>query len=50
MKKEKIQKREIARIQYFIYCPICKQEIKGTKASQVDFNLDLHIKQKHKGK
>lgn len=34
-------------IQYYDYCPYCKQEIKGTSESQVKFNLDLHINNKH---
>lgn len=35
------------RIQYFKRCPLCKQEIKGFSESQVDYNLDVHTRQKH---
>jgi len=51
MKKEiKIKKREVVKIQYFIFCPICNKEIVGTKPSQIEYNLETHIKQKHKEK
>ena len=46
-KKSKIQKREVPRIEYFISCPECNEEIKGGAVSQVDYNLMLHL-QKHK--
>ena len=41
--KQREEKKEVVRIVYFLYCPICDKEIKGTKASQVDYNLKLHI-------
>jgi len=51
MEKQKIKQREIKKkkviIQYYIYCPICNKEIKGTKPTQVDYNLKLHL-DKHK--
>ena len=35
------------RTQYMDKCPICKKEIKGFSESQVKYNLEVHIKQKH---
>ncbi len=35
------------RITYSVECPECKKKIKGTAASQVDWNLSQHIKFKH---
>jgi hypothetical protein len=29
-------------------CPYCARLIKGTSESQLRFNLDLHIRRKHK--
>ena len=43
----KIIKEKIERIRYSEKCPICNKEIKGFSESQVKWNLDLHIKQKH---
>lgn len=34
-------------IQYSDKCNICKKEIKGFSESQVKYNLEVHIKQKH---
>ena len=31
-------------------CPECKKEIVGYSESQVEYNLDIHIKAKHKDK
>ncbi len=47
----KIKKRKIklAKVQYYVYCPICNKEIKGTNASQVSYNLKIHL-DKHKRK
>ena len=50
----KIEKREVEqkpkiKTEYFVDCPICKKEIKGTSKSQVEYNLKLHI-DKHKRK
>jgi len=30
------------------HCPICGKEIVGTAESQIRYNLELHIKQKHR--
>ena len=30
-------------------CPYCKKKITGTKKSQVEYNLKIHIDAKHKG-
>ena len=37
----------IKRIRYSKNCPICKKEMKGFSESQVEYNLGVHIKQKH---
>ena len=42
----KIEK--INRIAYSEECPICKKEIKGGSESALKYNLEIHIKQKHK--
>ena len=52
----KIKKREVPRIQYYVYCPECQKiglpldkcEIKGNSPSQVKYALEVHLKQKHK--
>ncbi len=38
-----IEEREVIKKQFYIYCPICRHEIKGTSANQVDFNLNKHL-------
>ena len=43
MEKQKIKQREVARIQYYLYCPICKKEITGNAANIVEDNLNKHI-------
>ena len=45
--ENKIKKRDLVRIQYFIYCPECNKEISGFSESQVNYALNNHIKQKH---
>lgn len=37
----------LARIQYIDKCPKCKKRIKGTSESQVKYNIETHIRQKH---
>lgn len=41
-------KQEITK--YVDECPFCKKEIVGTSESQIKYNMELHIKQKHKKK
>lgn len=36
------QKEEVKKI-FYVYCPECNREIKGTKESQVKYNLKLHV-------
>jgi len=36
------QKEEIKKV-FYAYCPKCNREIKGTKESQVEYNLKLHM-------
>lgn len=43
----------IERDEYSDACPICKKKgiekiIKGSSESQVEYNMDVHIRQKHK--
>lgn len=44
---KKLRKRKIVKIQYYIYCPICKHEVKGNSSSQVEYNLKIHMERKH---
>lgn len=37
----------IQRVRYSKNCPICKKSIKGFSESQVNYNLKIHIEQKH---
>lgn len=45
MKQRQIKKEEI---EFYKNCPYCKKEIKGNTKNQVEYNLDIHIKAKHK--
>jgi len=38
-----MNQREIVKIQFYVYCPNCNREIKGTSAAQVDYNLKKHL-------
>jgi hypothetical protein len=38
-----IQKREVPRIVYFVYCLYCSREIKGASPLMVEKNLDMHL-------
>ena len=42
-KKIKMRKVEKTKIEYYICCPICDKEIKGSSPNQADWNLDIHI-------
>jgi len=46
----KIKLKEIEEIKNIIIakCPFCDKKIRGTKHSQIEWNLALHIKQKHR--
>lgn len=39
----KIEQKEEVRKVFYVYCPKCDREIKGTKESQVEYNLKLHV-------
>lgn len=39
----------IQRIQFSKECSKCKMLIKGNSESQVEYNLKVHLRQKHKG-
>jgi len=43
MVNNKIKSRDKVVKTYFIYCPECKQEIKGNSASHVEVNLRFHL-------
>ena len=47
MKKFKInlrkEKKEVVRKVFYVYCPLCDREIKGTNPKQVSYNLKLHM-------
>ena len=45
IKTRRITKKEI---EYYIVCKDCGKEIKGSTQGQVQYNLDIHIKAKHK--
>ena len=45
--KPKTMKKEETRIVYYLYCPLCKKEIKGNNPSQIEYALGLHL-EKHK--
>lgn len=44
----KAEKKIIERIVYSKICPKCKKKITGFSESQVEWNLNVHINQKHK--
>jgi len=48
--KNDIMEEEVIKIRYKVFCPKCKKEIIGVSPNQVKYNLDVHIKQKHKDK
>ena len=39
--------KTIERDEYSEKCPHCKKPIRGSSESQVKYNLEVHIKQKH---
>lgn len=41
--KSREEKKELIKKIFYTYCPICNKEIKGTKQSQVEYNLKLHL-------
>jgi len=41
--KNKIKTKDEVRKIFYIECPECKKEIKGTSQSQVEYNLKLHL-------
>jgi len=45
-----MEKRKVTKniTEYYKVCPVCKKEIKGTKKSQVEYNLKIHLEAKHK--
>ena len=50
MKIPKINKREEVKIVRYLYCPLCKKELKGTSNSQLEYNLKLHLEKHEKEK
>lgn len=45
MEQRQVKKEET---EFYINCPHCKKEIKGKTENQVKYNLDIHIRAKHK--
>ena len=45
--KIKLEKVEEKKIILIGKCPFCERKVRGTTHSQLDWNLCLHIKQKH---
>ena len=39
-----IKKRKQTKMTYYVYCPECDKEIKGSTAKQCEANLKQHIK------
>ena len=46
--KIKIKQQEERKIVLIGKCPFCDKKVRGSTHSQVEWNLALHIKQKHK--
>ena len=44
----KIKPQEERKIVLIGKCPFCDKKVRGTTHSQIEWNLALHIKQKHK--
>ncbi len=45
--KIKIKEQEETRKILIGQCPFCERKVRGTTHNQLDWNLSLHIKQKH---
>lgn len=45
--KIKIKPQEERKIVLIAKCPFCDLKVRGTSHSQVDWNLSLHLRQKH---
>jgi len=43
----KIRKRILERVQYYVKCPICNEEIRGGSKTHTLKNLNIHIISKH---
>jgi len=46
--KIKLKPTEEKKIVIICNCPFCDKKIRGSTRSQVEWNLSLHVKQKHK--
>jgi len=46
--KPKKRKVSVEKDEYFLKCPYCKKEIKGSTTNQILWNMNIHIKTKHK--
>jgi len=47
--KSREETKEVTKITYYICCPECNKEIRGTNTSQVEYNLKLHLDKHKKG-
>ena len=45
-----VKSRQITReeIEFYDSCNVCNKEIKGSTEKQVEYNLDIHMKAKHR--
>lgn len=48
MKKINVKTREIPKIEYYVNCPLCGNELKATSATQMDYNIRLHLEKHEK--
>lgn len=44
----KVTKEEIKKTIIIANCPFCEKKVKGTSHSQIAYNMETHVKQKHK--
>jgi len=48
MKEFKVKEQKETRNILIGQCPFCERKVRGTTHNQLDWNLSLHIRQKHK--
>ena len=50
LNEDKIHMKEVPKIVLYTYCPICNKEIVSTSATQLEYNLNVHIDTQHSNK